>query len=71
MSTLDEKIGYSPREFAKLFEPPMGLSTVFKRIRTGRIEAVKDGYRKTLITPAAKEKYLASLTPIVPRNQKT
>jgi hypothetical protein len=48
----------------------MGVSTVFKKIRAGQIEAVKDGRNITLIPHAAKEKYLASLTPIVPRNPK-
>lgn len=69
MSAL-EKVGYSPGAFAQLFDPPMGLSTVFKKIRKGQIEAVKDGRNLTWITPAAKEKYLASLTPIVPQKPK-
>ena len=61
------KIAYSPKAFAELFDPPMGLSTVFKKIRCGQIEAVKDGRNITLIRHAAKEKYLASLTPIIPK----
>ncbi len=65
-----EKVAYSPRAFAELFDPPMGVSTVFKKIRAGQIEAVKDGRNITLITPAAKDKYMASLTPIVPRRPK-
>jgi len=69
MSAL-EKVAYSPKAFAELFDPPMGLSTVFKKIRNGQLEAVKDGRNVTLITPVAKEKSLASLTPIVPRNPK-
>jgi hypothetical protein len=69
MSAL-EKVAYSPRAFAELFDPPMGVSTVFKKIRAGQIEAVKDGRNITLIPHAAKEKYVASLTPIVPRNPK-
>lgn len=65
-----EKLAYRPDTFAKLFDPPMGLSTVFKKIRDGQIEAVKDGRNVTFITGDGARKYIASLSPINPRNPK-
>jgi hypothetical protein len=68
MSGSQLPLAYSPRECASMRE--MGLSTVHKRIREGRLRAIKDG-SLTRILYADAVAYDASLPAITPRNSKT
>jgi excisionase family DNA binding protein len=55
---------YRPEEFAEL--TGYGLSTLFKRIREGKLRAYRDGPSITLIRHEDGEAFLDSLKPITP-----
>jgi hypothetical protein len=58
---------YSPLQFAE--DREMGLSTVFKRIREGKLRAVRDGGLTRILHVDAMA-YDASLPAVTPRNPK-